>query len=228
MKRVLSLVLASCFSLLFFISAVADAKISVKEKKLFTFEGDWKAYFFAKVENTGDTAAYLEYGGKLVGFDADDNVILTESYISSYPSRLRLEPGEYAYVEEYILEDELKTNTIADYKFSIKPEQRGTDYVTLPSQAKIDYHGVDSYDNYVYVTLTNTTSEVLYNFAVTVAMYDQNNELMYVNGDSSSSIGIHPGSTVTIRVSIDSDLAEYYARNSLIPSTVESIVYTQE
>lgn len=228
MKRFIALLLVVCCVVTAASVAFADAKMTIKEKKLITFDGDWKGYFYAKVENTGDTAGYVDYGGKLVGFDADDNVILTENYVGTYPSRIRLEPGEYAYIKEYFLENELKTNTIADYKFSIKTETRGNDYDKLPCEATIGYGGSDSYDNYVYVTLTNTTNNILYDFAITVALYDQNEQLMFVNGDSTSSLGIHPGSTVTIKVHIDHDLVEYYARNNLTPTTVNSIVYVSK
>lgn len=207
-------------------SAIAEPKLSVKNKNLITFEGDWKGYFFAKVENTGDSAGYIEYGGKLVGFNADDEIMITEDYVGSYPNRIHLDPGEYAYIREYFLEDALKTNTIVDYKFSIKAETNGNDYSILSSQATLDYLPNESYSSsYVYVTFTNTTSSVLYGFAITVAIYDQNNELVFVNGDSTESIGVHPGSTITVKIYIDSDLVDYYERNKIIPTTVDAIVY---
>ncbi len=228
MKRFTAMLLVICSMLLLTTSAFADAKMTAVEKTLITFQGDWKGYFFAKVENTGDTAGYIEYGGKLVGFDDNDDVILSEDYISSYPSRIYLQPGEYAYVRNYFLEDALRTSKIADYKFSIKPDSNGYQYSKLPSEAKIEYKPSDKYNNDIYVTFTNDTDDILYDFAITVAMFDQDNHLIFVDGDSSSSLGIHPGSTITVKVSIDSDLVEYYAREGITPTTVESIVYVEK
>lgn len=225
MKKLISLFLVLCCFIVLASPAFADAKMTITQKKFITFENNWQGYFFAKVENTGDSAGYLEYGGKLVGFDADDNIILSKEYVGSYPSRVCLEPGEYAYIKDYFLEKELETNTVTDYKFSIKAESQGIDYKKLPSEAVLSYKGGNSYDNYVYVTFTNTTTDILYGFAITVAMFDQNGDLIFVNGDSTSSIGIHPGSTVTIKTYIDGDLVKYFTQNSLTPTTVESLVY---
>ena len=228
MKKLLAAVLMVCCVFAFSSSAFAGAKLTVTQKKLITFEGDWDGYFFAKVENTGDEPTYVDYGGKLVGFDAEDNIILTENYVLTYPSRILLRPGEYAYLREYILETELKTSTVADYKFTIKTQTRGDDYDKIPSEAVIDYNGGGTYKNYVYVTLTNTTDTIMNGYTITVAIFDQNGDLIFVDGDSFSTLGIHPGSTVTLRMSIDNDLAEYYDRNSITPTTVESIVYVSK
>lgn len=228
MKRTLCILLAMCISVVICSAAFAEAKLTVDQKKLITFEGDWKAYFFAKIENTGDSGTYLDYGGKLVGFDEDDNVVLTEEYVGAYPARLYLEPGEYAYVKEYILENELKTNNVVDYKYSLKQNDYGDDYDMLPCEATIEYSSTNTYDNYVYVTFTNTTESVLYGFAITTAIYDTNGELIFVDSDGSSAVGIHPQSTVTVKMRIDSDLVEYYTRNSVTPSTVDAMVYIMQ
>lgn len=228
MKRFILVILVFCCVACISTSVLADAKMTAVNKTLITFEGDWKGFFFAKVENSGDAAGYLESGGKLVGFNADDDIILTENYVSSYPSRLLLEPGEYAYVREYFLENALRTDSIVDYKFSIKAENRGNDYTKIPCETSIEYLPLDKYNNYVYITFPNTSDSILYEFAMTVAIYDQNKELVFVNGDSNSSIGIHPGSTITVKSRIDSDLVEYYARNGITLSTVEAFVYIEK
>lgn len=228
MKRVVTVLMVLLLVVSFTSPAFAAAKMTVVNKSLITFEGDWKGYFFAKVENTGDAAGYLEYGGKLVGFNADDDIILTENYVGSYPSRMRLEPGEYAYIREYFLENALKTDTIADYKFSIKTEDRGSDYTKLPCEAKLEYSSASKYDNYINVTFTNTTESTLYGFAVTVAAFDQKGELVFVEGDSTSSIGVHPGSTLTLKLRIDSDLAEYFQRKDIKLTEVDAFVYVGE
>lgn len=228
MKRLTSLLLMLCCMIGFSSYAMAEAKMSTTQKTLITSEGDWSGYFFAKVENSGDKGAYIDFGGKLVGFDADDNIILSESYVCAYPAGLYLEPGEYAYVYEHILNTDLETSTIADYKFSIGASDYGSDYDTLPCEAKLEYVGGDSYENYIYVTFTNTTDEVIDDFAVTAAIFDQDENLICVSSDSMSSIGVHPNSTITLRLYIDSDLAEYYDREKLVPTTVDALLYVQK
>lgn len=226
MKKMLCLLLILCCIVPYQYS-FAEAKMSAKDKILITFEGDWKAYFFARVENTGDTAAYLDFDGSLIGFDADDNVIINESYVSSYPNRPLLAPGESVYVREYILEDSLRTATVTDYKYTPKADKYGYEYEYIPCEGSVQFVGGDSYDNYTFVTFTNTTDSILYNFSTIVALFDQEGKLMYVNSSHHSSVGVHPGCTITVRETIDSDLAAYYTREGLIPTTIDSKVAIQ-
>ncbi|HHU02786.1 MAG: hypothetical protein ACOX54_08360 [Christensenellales bacterium] len=227
MKRLLVVVLV--FALLFSLtaSAMAEAKMTVTNKNLITFEGNSKAYFFAKVENTGDSAGYVDYGGKLVGFNANDEIIFAEDYVSSYPSNLKLEPGEYAYISDFILDEVLKSDTVTDYKFSIKTIEYGNDYSKIPCEAKLEL-SADEYDNYVNVTFTNDSDSILYRFTIIIAIYDQNEELVFVDDDYTSAIGIHPGSTITIKANMDSDLIKYYAQNEITLSTVEALIYIED
>jgi len=222
MKKLIVAILL--FSLLLSFTALAEGKITVEQKKLVTFESDWEAYFFAKVANTGDSPCYVQNGCKLVGFN-DDDVVFTEDYINTYPSGILLKPGEYAYMYDSILEDALKTNPVTDYKFSVKADSHGSEYDRLDCTAEIQYSEANNYGNDIFVTFTNTTDSTLYKFCLVAALYDSNDELIYVNGDSSSALGIHPGSTVTVKVSINSDLAEYYVRNKLTPSTADAMVF---
>lgn len=77
---------------------------------MLTFEGDSKGLFLAKVVNTRYKAAYIDYSGKLVSFDKDQNIIVSKDYVHSYPSDIKLESDEYAYVKEQLFENELKVN----------------------------------------------------------------------------------------------------------------------
>lgn len=206
----------------------AEAEITVIDKILITTEGDWTGDFFAKVENTGDSGAYLEYGGKLVAFSDDDEIIISHDYVGSYPTRLYLESGEYGYIKCAIYEDALETSTVADYRFSIKTSNYGDTYAKLPSEASIEYVGGKSDDNYLCVTFTNESSEMLYDFYITAALYDQNGGLIFVGGDSYSAVGIHPGSTITVKLYIDDDDVAYFERNKLVPTSADSIVYIEK
>ncbi len=228
MKRFLALLLTLCCVMALATTALADAKISVMDKKLITFEGEWSGYFFAKVENTGDTGAYVGYDGMLVCFNSDDEILLTDNYISTCPSGIYLEPGETAYIKNTVLETELEKSTVATYKFSIKADDYGYTYTAMNAEATISYAGANSYDNYIYVTFTNTTEDVIYGLYAVAAMYDQNGALMFVDYEYTSTFGIHPGSTITAKVDIDKDLVNYYTRELLTPTTAEAVVYVEK
>ena len=102
MKRFFALVLALGVCL-FSVTALAEGKLTVTEKNLIEFEGSSNAYFFAKVENTGDAAIGVG-AGKLVGFSSDDDVLVSESYVTANPSSVLLQPGESLYVSDSIWE----------------------------------------------------------------------------------------------------------------------------
>ena len=102
MKRIFALVLALTICL-FSAAALAEGKLTVTEKNLIQLDGSDVAYFFAKVENTGDDAIGVGTG-KLVAFSADDEVLISEDYVSTSPNAAILQPGESLYVREWLWE----------------------------------------------------------------------------------------------------------------------------
>lgn len=220
MKRFFALVLALGVCL-FSVTALAEGKLTVTEKNLIEFEGSSNAYFFAKVENTGDAAIGVG-AGKLVGFSSDDDVLVSESYVTANPSSVILQPGESLYVSDSIWESVLETADIADFKFSMDTEDYASEVTFVPCEATLEMK--DEYDSYVYVTLTNNTDAIQYGPYVTVALHDQEGNLVYVRGQYADSLGVHPGSTVTIRVYIDSDFIRYFQTNNIEISTADAYV----
>ncbi|MBD9281291.1 MAG: hypothetical protein EGS70_13060, partial [Clostridiales bacterium] len=118
MKRFIAMLLILCSALLmtaaFAEEAAPEAKITVVEQRFINMEDDGRGFFFAKVQNTGDAAGYVDYKGNIVASDAEGNIILTENYVSTAPDEVYLEPGEYAYVRENIYDDALDTAEVAD------------------------------------------------------------------------------------------------------------------
>lgn len=180
------------------------------------------------MQNTGDAAGYADYKGNIVLFDAEGNIILTENYVHTKPSDVYLEPGEYAYVCESIYDDALDTAEVADCQFSIKAVDDGEEYEKLASEAKIHFEPDEEDDNYVDVTFTNTTDEILYDYEIVAALYDQNGGLLFINTEMVSGIGVHPGSTITVRLYIYEDILMYFCREGLTPTTVDALVYCEK
>lgn len=219
LKKVISLLLivACCFTT----TAFAEGKLKATEKNLIVYGNG--SYFFAKVENVGD-APIATGNGDLVLFTEDDEILLSTNYVSTLPSDVVLEPGESLFVRDSEWEDALETNPVADYKFSISPSNYSADtIIQVPSEATFEYSEEDIYDNYVYVTLTNTTDAPVSNFYVVAALRDADGALIYVSNDSLYNVAVHPGSTVTVQLSIDSDLCSYYAENGVTIASVESM-----
>lgn len=232
MKRFIAMLLMLCSALLmtaaFAEEAAPEAKITVVEQRFINMEDDGRGFFFAKVQNTGDAAGYADYKGNIVLFDADGNIILTENYVHTKPSDVYLAPGEYAYVCESIYDDALDTAEVADCKFSIRAVDNGEEYEKLTSEAKIHFEPDEEDDNYVDVTFTNTTDEILYDYEIVAALYDQNGGLLFINTEVVSGIGVHPGSTITVRLYIYEDILMYFCREGLTPTTVDALVYCEK
>lgn len=204
--------------------AYADGKLTAVSKNLLEYDADDNGYFYAKIENTGD-APIIVGTGKLVGFSANDDILISKNYITSNPSRILLQPGEYVYAKEYIWESVLKDDDVVDYKFSIESSKSGNEVKRIPGDITFELAGADSYDNYIYVTFTNTEDKVLYGCYVSVALYDENENIIFVDGSSYDSLGIHPGSTVTVKLSVDRNLMQHYKSHGLKPTKADTIVF---
>lgn len=222
MKKALALLLI--LTSVIFTSANAEGKLKVSEKNLLIYSNDDNGYFYAKIENTGDIPVGVD-SGDLVLFSDDDEIIRTDSYITTVPSYVILQPGEYIYAKDFIWDSALKNTTVGDYKFSVSTRNTANTYEKIPCEAEFSLAGVGSYDNYVYVTFTNTFDESVYGFYATCALYDSNGSLVFVDGGSLSNVAVHPGSTVTIKFYIDNDMMEHYLASNIVPTTVDAMVY---
>lgn len=206
-------------------SAMAEGQRSITQKNLYVFDGSLNdAHLFARVENTGDEPINLD-AGQLVIFDKEDNIVDTSSYIRAYPTYLR--PGEYAYAEDWSFID-AKSDDIGDYKFSISTTKISEETTYFECEASYDAGDFNSeYDDYIYVTFTNTTDQTVYGIYVVAAVLDEEGNILYVSEDCASSLGVHSGSSITKRISVDSDFAEYFQRKNIKPKTVDALVYIE-
>lgn len=222
MKKLTAILLSVLILCSLSTAAYAEGALTYADKNLIELEDDNSAYFFAKIENTGDQPVGVG-NGKLVGFSEKDDILVTENYVSSLPSGILLQPGEYAYVCENIYENTLKDADIVDFKASMETDGNPTEVVKIPCEAEFVSDG--SYDHDVWVTFTNTTEDVLFDAYITVAMYDTEGTLVCVDGGELDDIGVFPGSTITVKVYIDHDLVEYYAANGIEIGVVDALVY---
>ena len=221
MKKMVVLVLTFVLACCFVATAVAEGKLTVIAKNLIEFAGDDTGYFYAKIENTGDEAIGIE-SCKLVAFSAEDDILISDSYITSTPSYVLLDPGEVVYASDFIWESVLTDADVVDYKFSVGSSKTGNEIVFIPCEARHEF--INEYSNYVYVTFTNTTDEVKYDFYITAALFDIEGNLVYVDSSILSYMGIHPGSTITRQMSISSDLVKYYKAKGIEIASVEATV----
>ncbi len=219
-STVLGMAMMSC-------AALAAGEVSVTDKTAFIFPGDDSGYFYAKIENTGDAPVGVD-SGQMVLFSDNDSILETSSYISTYPNRLILDPGEYTYVSDFLWNSSLKNQTIGDVKFTAGATDRGIEARKIPCEVSLDLKGSDSYDNYVNVTITNEDSEIRYSYYMVVALTDTAGNLIYVDKEVYEHVGLHPGSTATFGLYIEKKIIEYYDAKGIEIGSVDALVYCKE
>jgi hypothetical protein len=65
--------------------------------------------------------------------------------------------------------------------------------------------------NYMYVTITNNTSEPVFDIRVVMALLDKEGNILYIDDDSLySSRALMPGSSILIREDISSSYMDYF------------------
>lgn len=220
-KKILALLLA--LVCLFSSTALAEGKLKATEKNLIVFPEEGTGYFFAKVENAGDAAIGVG-SGDFVVFSDDDEILLSQSYVSTIPSYVILEPGEYLYINNFLWDSALEGAVIGDYKFSISGTEYNETLTRFPCEATFDFPGAGTYENYIYVTFTNTTTAPALDCYAIAALYDTEGNLIYVDSINLDDIAVHPGSSVTALLYVNDDLLEYYNANGITPATVDAIV----
>ena len=226
MKRTIAIALIILFSFCYIeCICLAEGELTVTSKNAIIKNGKDSGMFVGKVENTGDEPIYYD-NGKCVILSDNDEILATENYVYSSPSDILLQPGEYTYVYESLWSSPLKNATIGDIKFSVTSGSRGYTYDQLPATADLELPGSGAFKyNYVNVTFTNTTDEILFGAYVVCALMDENENIIFVDRDRYDYIGIHPGSTVTIKKYIESDYMDYYEINNIKISKVDALVY---
>ena len=222
-KKIITTIAALCLSALP-INALAAGGLSVTQKNVIIFDGKDSGYFYAKIENIGDSPIALKQG-KLVLFSDKDEILCAEDYIDSMPNDIMLEAGEHVYTSKFLWDSALEGATIGDIKFSIETRDDGYRASKVDAEAVLDIKGKDSFENYVYVTLTNNTDEVEYDYYITAAITDNEGNILYVDGNSYNTLGLHSGSTVTLKMNVDYDLVSYYESHGLTPANVEVMAY---
>lgn len=222
MKKIVSLLLALTLFAMLVPAAFAEGHIHVVSKSMIEFDGENTGYFLAKLENDGDEAIGVGTG-KLVAFSADDDILLSKDFVSSSPSYIMLEPGDSVYLYDYIFEKALETSDIADYKFSMESSENGQAYTEVACESTFEIG--DKSTGTASVTFTNNTDDVLNDFVIVVALTDSEGNLVFVNSNYVGIIGVHPGSTITVDMSINSDFVEYYRTHGIEPASIDAHVY---
>ena len=203
--------------------ALGEGVLTVTHENLVLFEGETTGHLFVRVENTGDAPIAVGEGTLVISSDTDE-ALITEEYFRSTLGSPLLQPGEHAYIDRLVWDSALRDANITGHKFSLSPAKYTDEYLYLKAEAAFSAEGFIQGDNYVYVTFTNTTDAVFYGAIVTTALMDTQGNLVFVEGRELTTLGIHPGSTVTVKVLVDRDFRNYYEANAVQLATADAMV----
>ncbi len=208
------------------VTAYGAGRIRVTQENYHLIESYGKyGYAFAKVENVGDKPIKVN-AGILEVFDSEGDAITSTDYLSSYAEYLQ--PNEYTYVSlraeiedaEMIPDDYMLTITgKSDNSYFSRRLPLETDY---PEDVKTRYGTT----NYMYATVTNDTEEPVYDITVLLVLLDKDGNILYMDSSSLySDKALMPGSAVMIRLEPRSSFEEYFAKESLVPASVDAVAY---
>jgi copper(I)-binding protein len=223
----LALVAALCMST----GVLAAGKIEVSQDCAYALASGESVYgyLYAQVANTGDKP--IEYSDGLFElYDADGEVLASESYLYCCPKVLQ--PGEtgYLFASSVRVENAAAPADVADYSVSVTGKGKGNHVVTrVPATARVETVE-DKYSKEIsmYVTVTNDTDKTLYDLNVAAAILDGEGKVVYVNSDSTYNIGIPAGGSAEVRINVTGAVVEYFTQNGFTAENVDCIAYTEE
>ena len=229
MKKLVSLVLALalCLSAT---SALAAGKLNVLQENYYTINSFWTyGYAFAKVENSGNKPIRVN-AGVLEIYDEAGDVITSTDYLSAHYAYLQ--PGEYTYIRIFDEIEGADTGIVVDDHMLTLTGKSESSYVyqRFPCEAKLELNVVDGWMtyNYMYATVTNDTTETVYDLNVVFALMDETGNILFVESDQVYDVGLTPNSSMVFRVEIPSSFTEYFTANNITPTTLDVIAYTEE
>ena len=215
------------------VTTLAADGLEVTQKNFYELESMYSfgnAYLFAKVENTSSNVLALGTG-KFVGFNQNDDIILTNEYIGLGISGFQLKPGEYTYVREYFFDSELSKDDVADYRFSMETSKWGwgdTKTEKISCEAEYSIEGSNFEKNYIDMAITNEKEEAVFGVYVSAAILDEAGNILFVEEDALDTVGIGPQSTIIVRLPLENEILEYFEKKQIEPFDVDAVAYLCE
>lgn len=228
MKKFVSLLLALCLTLCC-TAALAAGKLEVTKETYVATEsyGMCIGYLYAEVTNTGDSNVEFSSGIVEILSESGD-VTDTDTVYLTYPNILA--PGEKGYIINSSYVDSDKVSDIADHALTVvgktSKEEPTTRYDATATVESYEQWGNTCYR--MVVTVTNNTSETLYDADVVAAVYDADGNLLYAGDYTMYNIGVPAGSSMEVRIDVDSNISAQWLANSVEPASVECCCYEED
>lgn len=229
MKKIVAVLLLAALLLPSF--AMAAGKLSVVQEN-FTVSQIYGIYAhtFAKVENTGDKPVKLA-SALIEVFDKNGDALDSKTYIHLYPEVLN--PGEYGYAWSQISLDSIKgADEVGDHALTISGKTDNNSKVhRLPLETSyMPDTKVSAYStrNLMSAVITNDTEETLFDIKTALVLLDEDDNILSI-GDVElyDSVGLAPGSTMTVRAEFSESLKAAADALGLKPAKVDAIAFVE-
>ena len=181
--------------------------------------------YFARIENNSPDPLWLERG-RLTVYSTDGEMLFEENYVQTDPYNVLIEPGQYAYVQEDLLDPLPEGAEIGEAVLELSASSEGWRAAIVPSTVAI----ITEEDGSLFVglTLTNDTDEPMENLRMSFALYDETDRLIYVGSWYLDDVILHPHSTITYKGTVYFWVHDYLRQQGLTPARADGIVYQRE
>ena len=166
-------------------------------------------YFLVEVKNNGSSAAALDYDSSFAIYDASGAELKSGS-VELFPKTIMPGKTGYAYVE--LSTDLPDSSSIKSYKFNLV-----TDDDPLYETVQL-FEGVAiPEDNDVYVRMTNTTSETLWDTYGFIIALDAQGRPLYINDTIAYQIGVPAGQSLEYPMFFNKGHRDFLTENGMEP-----------
>lgn len=223
-----AMVLLACMLALLCTGALAQSITLVSQNEYICadFQTSGYARIFAEVRNDGDEAVELSEVCDVSVTDKRGNVLQEYKNRSCAPSVLL--PGESGFISEDVYFT-TSASDIAKAEMVLHPKCEPFDgrVERTPIIATLDLDTLEKTDGddcYLYAELENNTDELMGEFSVAAALWNQDNEIMYAYSTYLSAL-IAPGEKGILRMEIPYSLVKEWREKGEVPTWLDCYGY---
>lgn len=210
------------------VCALGAGKLTTTNENFYVVKS-WSSlygYVFMRLENTGNKP--IEYSAGLFEvYDENGDTLASDSYIRVYGQYIA--PGEYAYASVYEELKDVEENQVDDFMTTMTGKSTNGETMKFECETQYlpDYRTSRwSTADVMKATFINNTDDIVYGITTVFALLDDADNILYVDTVSTyNSVGLMPGSGLTMQCNVSDNVKEAYEKQGLKPTHVDAFAY---